>query len=89
MEEIWKDVKGYEELYQVSNYGQIRSVDGTVGYRYKGKQRIYKGRMLKQVVRNGYLSVSLSKENKLKQKNIHRLVAEAFLPNPFNLPCLN
>lgn len=65
MEEIWKDVKGYEELYQVSNYGQIRSVDRTVGYRYKGKQRIYKGRMLKQVVRNGYLSVSLSKENKL------------------------
>ena len=45
MEEIWKDVKGYEELYQVSNYGQIRSVDRTVGYRYKGKQRIYKGRM--------------------------------------------
>ena len=89
MEEIWKDVKGYEELYQVSNYGQIRSVDRTVGYRYKGKQRIYKGRMLKQVVRNGYLSVSLSKENKLKQKNIHRLVAEAFLPNPFNLPVIN
>ena len=71
MEEIWKDVKGYEELYQVSNYGQIRSVDRTVGYRYKGKQRIYKGRMLKQVVR------------------IHRLVAEAFLPNPFNLPVIN
>ncbi len=45
--------------------------------------------MLKQVVRNGYLSVSLSKENKLKQKNIHRLVAEAFLPNPFNLPVIN
>lgn len=89
MEEIWRSVKGYEELYQVSNYGQIRSVDRFVGYRYKGKQRIYKGRLLKQVERNGYLSVSLSKGNNIKQKSIHRLVAEAFLPNPSNLPLVN
>lgn len=89
MEEIWRNVKGYEELYQVSNYGQIRSVDRFVGYRYKGKQRIYKGRLLKQVERNGYLSVSLSKGNIIKQKSIHRLVAEAFLPNPSNLPLVN
>lgn len=89
MEEIWRNVKGYEELYQVSNYGQIRSVDRFVGYRYKGKQRIYKGRLLKQVERNGYLSVSLSKGNIIKQKSIHRLVAETFLPNPSNLPLVN
>ena len=72
MEEIWKDVKGYEELYQVSNYGQIRSVDRTVGYRYKGKQRIYKGRMLKQVVRNGYLS-GMHIENNLFEEYLNIL----------------
>ena len=87
--EIWKDIQGYEGLYQISNLGRVRSIDRIVGYRYKGKQRVYKGRILKQMTRNGYLYVSLSKENVLKQKNIHRLVANAFLPNPSKLPIIN
>lgn len=90
MDEIWKDIKGFEGLYQVSNLGRVRSVDRFVGYKHKGTQRMYKGRILKQLTRtNGYLYVSLSNEGMKKQKNIHRLVAETFLPNPSKLPIIN
>ena len=80
MEEIWKDIKGYEGLYQVSNYGNVKSLN----YRNTGKEKL-----LKSVQYNtGYLCVGLyNKPNKLYL--IHRLVAEAFIPNPDNLPCVN
>ena len=81
MIEIWKDIKDYEELYQVSNFGRILSLN----YRRTGKIRILKG--LKD--KDGYLNVCLCKNGKTKRAKIHRLVAQTFLPNPLNLPQVN
>ena len=76
--ELWKDIKDYEGHYQVSNWGRIKSIKF-------GKERI-----LKPVTdRHGYLLVSLWKNNKQKTYKVHRLVAEAFIPNPYNLPQVN
>lgn len=78
MEEIWKDIEGYEGLYQVSNQGRVRS--------YKsGKETI-----LKNTIRgDGYQFVSLCNKSKPKQAYIHKLVAQYFIPNPNNLPIVN
>ena len=81
MEEIWKSVKGYEGFYEVSSLGRVRSVDriDLRGWRRKGK-------MLKPCLGNrGYEVVNLCNTLKL----VHRLVAEAFIPNPNNLPIIN
>lgn len=76
MNEIWKDVKGYEGLYQVSNLGRVKS--------------FYTNRILKPGTdKDGYLRVDLCKDKKPKHFHIHRLVAETFLPNPENKPCVN
>lgn len=79
MQEIWKDIKGYEGKYQVSNYGRVKSLN----YRNTGKEQLMKPTLQT----NGYLYFSLCKPN--KKFLIHRLVAEAFIPNPNNLPCVN
>ena len=93
MREIWKDVKGYEGYYQVSNLGRVKSLDRNYDVINKlgFKQRINsKGRIrIPQKGSNGYLFVSLSKDNKIKQILIHRMVAIAFLPNPDDLPEVN
>lgn len=89
MEEIWKDIDGYDGLYQVSNLGNIRSLDVLVNCRGCGK-RIRKGRVLKQKIdKYGYYCVCLCENNKRKYFTVHRLVAQAFLPNPDNLPQVN
>ena len=76
--ELWKDIKDYEGHYQVSNLSRVKSIKF-------GKERI-----LKPVIdRHGYLLVSLWKNNKQKTYKVHRLVAEAFIPNPYNLPQVN
>ena len=83
--EEWKDIKGYEGIYQVSDLGRIRSLDrlGTDG-------RSLKGKILKSSKRHdGYLQVHLSKNGKVEICFLHRLVAEAFCPNPENLPFVN
>lgn len=73
MEEIWRDIYGYDGLYQVSNYGNVKSLN----YLNHGKEQI-----LKPANRgDGYLFVALWKNGKQKGKLIHRLVAEAFIPN--------
>ena len=78
MKEIWKDIKDYEGHYQVSNLSRVKSIKF-------GKERI-----LKPVTdRHGYLIVGLWKNNKQKTYKVHRLVAEAFIPNPYNLPQVN
>lgn len=73
-QEIWKDIEGYEGLYQVSNFGRVKSL-------YFGKEKILKQSKHK----DEYLQVSLSRNGKKKTFTIHKLVALAFIPNPDNL----
>lgn len=88
MEEIWKDIKNYENYYQVSNTGKIRSLDRVI--KDIRSERLYKGKVLKQSLCNwGYLTVSLKKSSKSKKFFVHRLVAEAFLPNPNMMEVVN
>ena len=67
--EIWKSIKGYEDLYEVSNLGRVNSL-----FTRKGKI------MKPKIEKDGYLRIGFWKDNKQKYYNIHRLVAEAFLP---------
>lgn len=84
MTEEWKGIKGYENKYQISNLGRVRSLDriDSRGERRKGK--ILKGRRNKY----GYMKVALY-DKIPKEKFIHRLVAEAFIDNPCNHPIIN
>ena len=88
--EIWKDIVGYEGLYQVSNLGRVKSLKRRV-YAGRGKMRWQYERILsdKKENGNGYKIVNLFKNGKGKNKYIHRLVAESFLENPNNLPQIN
>lgn len=80
MKEVWKDIKGYEGLYQVSNKGNVKSLN----YHKEGYEKTLKPKKHNK----GYLQIQLmGKEN--RTFTIHRLVAEAFLPNPNNYPCIN
>lgn len=87
--EVWKDIRGYEGFYQSSTFGRVRSLDRWVKCP-NGSIRCCKGKILKPVTNKyGYLKVGLWKNGKVKNFLVHRLVAEAFLPNPENLPCVN
>lgn len=80
--EKWKPVKDFEGLYEVSDKGRVRSVPRTI-QRKGGGTMTYKGKVLKpDVTKQGYLKVYLSKNSKKKNCLVHRLVAEAFIPNP-------
>lgn len=80
-EERWQAIPNYKGLYEVSSLGRVRSLN----YRKTGKTQI-----LKLVInKKGYLQVELWKEGKKKNYKVHRLVAEAFLENPQNLPQVN
>lgn len=85
MNEEWKDIIGYENMYQISNTGQVRSVDRIV---FAGKHYVptrIKGCIIKtRISKNGYVMVTLSNKSKTKHLYVHRLVAEAFIPNPDN-----
>ena len=82
MNEQWKDVAGYEGLYQVSNYGRVRSLDRYVAN--KNGIALKKGKIITSadVSKKKYQKVNLWKDNSGKCYLVHRLVAEAFLPNP-------
>jgi len=85
--EIWKDVVGYEGLYQVSNLGRVRSLDRYIelSNQYKLHKRFVKGKLLNPSLNTyGYPHVGLIKDKKQKTVVVHRLVAEAFLDNPLN-----
>ena len=93
LNEIWKDIEGYEGLYQISNLGRIRSLDVRTYQRNKfGKFQyvLHKGKVLKaQKQRNGYLTIDLHRKGQFKRQTIHRLVAEAFIPNNDNNKYIN
>lgn len=83
--ERWKDVDGYEGIYQVSSEGRVKSINHK---NHRGNM-IY-GQILKlKHEANGYLRVNLVKDGHAKQHSVHRLVAKAFIPNPQNLPTVN
>lgn len=81
MQEIWKDIEGYEGLYQVSNLGRTKSL----------KRKFVKEEKILTYTKNkkGYLQVSLTKNGKTKTERVNRLVAKTFIPNPKNLPQVN
>ena len=87
--EVWKDIKGYEGIYQVSNLGRVRSLDREITYP-NGKIGLYKGKIIKlKMSKYGYIVFHFSVGNKKKALSVHRLVAEAFIPNPENKKCVN
>jgi len=85
MEQIenWKDIENYEGLYQVSDLGKIRSLE------YQGKTRKIPLILSPNSNGLGYLKVMLSKNKNKVTRYIHRLVANAFIPNPQNYPCVD
>ena len=93
MEEIWKDIEGYENLYKVSNTGKIKSVEKCVnfysGYSKKVCKRKYPEKLLNTPIKKGYKQVGLYKEGKCKWIAVHRIVANAFLENKNKYPCVN
>lgn len=88
MEEIWKDIviekngviHNYSGLYQISNFGRVK----TLNYKRSRQQKI-----LKHKINNGYCEVQLCKNNERNMFRVHRLVANAFIPNPDKLPEVN
>ena len=83
--EIWKDVAGFEGFYKISNKGNVYSVarKDTIGRKCGGRT------LTPRNAGDGYLKVGLYKNGKTKGEYIHRLVAEAFIPNPNNYPEVN
>lgn len=76
MKETWKNIKGYEGFYKISNFGRVES--------------LYKNKILKSCIsHNGYVEITLYKDKTKKRFAIHRLVAKAFIPNPDNKPEVN
>ena len=87
--EVWKPVSGFEGIYEVSDRGNVRSLD-----RYytgkDGRRILYKGQPIKAAIgKNGYRVVSLWKKGCGSMRYVHRLVAEAFIPNPLNKKTVN
>lgn len=85
MVEIWRDIEGYENLYQVSNFGRVKSLGNGKSHNYN----LCKERILKNDIKHGYQRVSLCKNGKCKHFFVHRLVAFAFIPNTNNYPIIN
>jgi hypothetical protein len=87
--EIWKDIKEYEGLYQVSSEGRVKSLPKEHRYGSKSEKILKLGKTIKQ--RNGedYPIVSLSKDGVVSGYRIHRLVATVFIPNPHNKETVN
>ena len=86
IEEIWKDIVGYEGKYQVSNLGRIKSLQRWSGTQYYNRKQLLS---LYTNKRNGYVYVYLTKNSKGKNLRVHKLVAEAFLENPNNYSQVN
>lgn len=86
--EIWKEIEGYKTLYEVSNYGRVRSLRKVVTYS-NGKMYLYEEKILKLNNSNGYKTISLVKDKVKTTFMVHRLVGAAFVINPENKPFIN
>lgn len=88
---IWEPIKGYEGLYEVSEHGVVRSCARYIKTDIRHvKERLIEGRFLKQATkRNGYKTVDLCKDGKVKTTLVHRIVATAFCPNPHGYRFVN
>lgn len=83
MEEVWKDIKGYEGLYQISTNGRVKSLLKVT--KFGNRLKVNEEMILKPALgKRGYYVVSLNHNGKSKTFTIHRLIAEAFIPNPLN-----
>lgn len=92
MEEIWKDIPGYEKYYMASTLGRIKSKDRVIKTVLKGKEIKYikRGRIMTPCLNSSkYLGLPINTDKLKKSENVHRLIAITFLPNPNNLPCVN
>lgn len=78
--EEWRDIAGYEGLYQVSNLGRVKSLP---------KYNIKDPKILSLINVKNYHNVNLFRDKTQRRHQVHRLVAKAFLPNPDNLPVVN
>lgn len=93
--EIWKPVKGFEGLYEVSNFGKVRSLDRVITRKNgvqltcKGKELFFTISKIDERAHRPRASVQLWKDNQAYLKAVHRLVAIAFIPNPENKPTVN
>ena len=87
--EEWKDIEGYGGHYQVSNMGAVRSVDRYVNHYRTDRKRCAGATLSHDINYMGYHRVTLYKGNTRTRMAVHRLVADAFIPNPNGLPELN
>ena len=90
--EIWRPIRDWEGIYEVSDLGRVRSLDRWIEYisKYGKPYKVWtKGRILALKISKGYCLAHLSYQGKAIHKTVHRLVAEAFIPNPDNLPEIN
>ena len=92
MQEIWKDIEGHEGIYQVSNLGRVKSLSREIPVANHGawRTRTIPEKILKlHLNENGYVIIILTKDKVRATKKMHRVVAEAFIPNPENKRCVN
>lgn len=91
LEEVWKDIPNYEGLYQISNYGRVKSLERKIEHKttYGGYYHV-RGKILKpKIEKDGYFRIGLKKNGIKKFYRLNRLVAQVFIPNPNNYEVVN